>query len=133
LPLVHEVLESIEPSRLAPLVDEATRARIIQLSRAFAVPAQTVCYEARLSDDDRRTDLALCLIPGFLSNLDDVLTRLPPPPAPSQAWRRSLDYLRDWASPRSDLMARVPFVWAAFDLDAATSELPDRTPPTRTG
>jgi len=124
LPLVHEVLESVPASQLEPLIDAATRARIIQLSRAFAVPAQTVCYEARLSEADRRTDLALCLIPGFLSNLEDVLARLPPPPVPDAAWRRSLDYLRDWAAPGSELMARVPFVWAAFDLDETLSSLP---------
>lgn len=124
LPVVHEVLESVPFPRLAPLIDEGTRDRIIQLSRAFAVPAQTVCYEARLSDSDRRTDLALCLLPGFLSNLGQVLEQLPVQPGADQAWGRSLAFLQDWASPHSDLMTRVPFVWAAFDLDQAAATLP---------
>lgn len=118
-PTARALFGSVSPGELSPLVTSSTQEQFLRLVRDLELPVQTACYECRLSGEDHRVDLALCVFPGFMQS---ALASLRRAHGKDPAWGRALGFLRDWSTP--ELLLQIPFVWLAFDLDHTQATLP---------
>ncbi len=126
LPAAADLLRVGADLELSPLVDTATRARLVQLAETLALPTHTACYECRLGSDASRVDLALCVLPPLVNHeaIQTALQHQGIEQASNAEWLRGIALLERWAAPGSDLAKLVPFVWVAFDLEADMTQLP---------
>jgi hypothetical protein len=122
--LPARVLGAVDHARLAALVGPEARARSLAILGELGVPVHTVCYEARLTRDDARVDVAVCLAGMRPAGAGDVLGRLGRRHRRDAAWRRCLEFLADWSSPASVFAYRIPFVCVAFDRPGAEAAVP---------
>lgn len=115
---------------LAPLVDLETQRWIAELTRDLPVPVQTVCYECRLRQGDRRVDLALCMLPPFAeqARFSALLDELASSHERDPHWLRTTQFLRSWAAEAPGYRPEFPFVWLAFDLERHMRALPAPCP-----
>jgi len=94
-------LRAVDSRELVPLVPAPARERLLALADRCALPAQTVCLEARLASGDDRVDLAVCLMPGFAAQ--GVLPGGFDHDGHAPAWRRCLGLLAAWGERRGVL------------------------------
>jgi hypothetical protein len=113
--LPGRVLRSVDHAALQPLVDAGAHASILVVMDELSVPVQTLCYECRLAERDRRVDVAVCLLPMHAVGPGGVLGRLGQRRGEDPAWQRCLELLTEWSGPSSWLAPRIPFVCVAFD------------------
>jgi hypothetical protein len=123
----HEILAGVEPAALRPLVSGAARARLLAFASALPFPVHTACYECRLSGEDDRVDLALCILPSAMEweSRGPGLAALRKRYGRSPGWGRALDFLEDWRTGGMPFSDRIPFLWYAFDLPEGTDPLPE--------
>jgi hypothetical protein len=107
---------------LSPLLSIDAGVRLKKAALALRLSARTLCLECRL-DDDARVDLALCLATHTVG-LADELQALGRDNADDPEWRRCTRLLQTWARGADSTLARVPFLYTAFDLGASGARLP---------
>ncbi len=111
-PTASDVLRAVPADALDPLVSPDTRQRITRMLAAFPVEAQTVCYECRLSEQDDRVDLALCLVPPLVKKASSARARCGHSMTRKRIGSGVCRFWRDWLSPSSPYLPQVPFVWS---------------------
>lgn len=122
--LPAQILRSVDHGRIAALVNDDARGRILAVMDELSVPVQTVCYECRLRGGDPRVDVAVCLFAMRRVGAADALGRLGQRRLGDAAWQRCLEFLAGWSSPASPLAPQIPFVCVAFDLPGDPAALP---------
>jgi hypothetical protein len=126
-PNPYEILAGVGAGPLRPLVSDAARARLLALASDLPFPVHTACYECRLSGEDDRVDLALCLLPAATEwdSRGPELAALRKRYGVSRGWGRALDFLGEWSAGSLPFSDRIPFLWYAFDLPESTDVLPE--------
>jgi hypothetical protein len=110
-------------SELEPLLTRRARQRLLDGAAKLELPARTLCLECRLSPNDDRVDLALCLATQT-ANLEAALRSIGQRYIDNRSWERCAALLADWAGGHDATLAGVPFLYTAFDLAADPSSLP---------
>ena len=116
-----QLLEGTEHD-LDALLSASARTRLLHGAATLGLPARTVCLECRLNDDER-VDLALCLATHTVG-LGSALQSLGRRYASDPHWQRCIHLLASWANGEEKTLAGVPFLFTAFDLATAVSDMP---------
>lgn len=113
-----DLSRAVRAMHLEPLVGGEAREDIASLSEALGLDAQSLCLECRLSETDERVDAAYMLYSGR-----HLMAARNGSPSGAMAsfrnplWKRSREFLETWVA--GALPCVIPFVWMAFDRDAA--------------
>ena len=119
-PNLAETFDVIRPAFSPAILTDAMAARLRGLATRLTLPS-SVGFECRLAADDMQVDMQLGISNGAeLSGICEWMLASGAPGPIADVWRRVHKWSSEWASPKSELLDMIAYVWLEFDLPHGT-------------